>query len=212
VWLMAKAKNVRDADVVQAPATGANTSSAFNISWQTLGLCDSWVDYGPTTAYAWTVGTSARSTAHNVTAAIPSAGVYHYRVRSVSRDGDSYTSPDMVVGTPSPALVTVPDDYNTIGPRAVVFRWSDPNPPAGPFSYTIRVRDASTGTLLWTSSVVGTSTITGVFDAGYFSWDVSAIDQAGVAYGTSLPSSFSFWHPVRRSTPGTARSTSSRPT
>ena len=195
VWMMATAKNVRDADVVLAPAAGGNTSSTVNVSWTTLGPCDSWVDYGPTTSYGSTAGSSARSTAHNVTLAIPGPGIYHYRARSVSRDGDSYTSTDKVIGAPSAALVPVPDDYNTIGSRTVSLRWSEPLAANGPFTYQVLVRDAYSGAALWSGSFAGATSTVVTLDAGSYSWDVTATDRNGISYGTSYPDTFTFWYP-----------------
>ncbi len=200
VWLMASAKNIHDTDIVTPPMTGANAPTYFNVSWTTLGMTDSWVDYGPTAAYGSTAGTSTRSPSHSLTLAVPGPGVYHYRVRSTSRDGDTYTSPDIAVGVPSPTLVPVPDT-EIGGPTAIPLSWSQPTTDGAPFSYRVVVRAIPSGNIVWAGTTVDATGTAVTLDQGSYSWDVTPTDKNGVGYGTSVADSFALSYPASSSCP-----------
>ncbi|MBE0475547.1 MAG: hypothetical protein IBX62_00370 [Coriobacteriia bacterium] len=183
VYLLAGARNSQDTDLVSGPTLLRLSDTSVRIDWTTSGPSDSWVDYGATSAYGTTVGTSTRATSHSVTLSGLSERTYHYRVRSASGDGDSYVSPDFTLGLPGPVLTPVPDQ-EIIAPVTVAFAWTVPSEEYRPFRYRVQVRDWSGAEVwsTWTDDVTSASTVLGV---GSYRWRVEAVDKDEFSYGWS---------------------------
>lgn len=191
VYMLAKAVNVRDADIVSGPAIVGALATSMRVAWQTLGLTDAWVDVGLTASYGSAFGSSARTTSHNVLATLPGANLYHYRIRGTSQDGDSYVSEDRVIGVPSPVCVAVPD-YANGGPQDVTFGWSDPAPSRDPFTYRFRIWNGAG----WSyETFLGSTSTTMSLPSEVYSWQVEAIDRDGYSFGWSNVDSFGIYEP-----------------
>jgi RHS repeat-associated protein len=81
--------------VSSTPATTTATAA-----WSTGEAATSWVDYGPTTSYGTTVGTSVLASSRTITLAdLACATTYHYRMRSADILGNSTTSGDYTFTT-----------------------------------------------------------------------------------------------------------------
>ena len=192
VYVMSSARNVRDTDVLGQPTLTRLSDSSVRVSWVTRGPCDSWLDYGPTTAYGTTVGTSARTTAHSVTVSDLAPGLYHYRVRSASRDEDTYVSGDYPLGLPGPGVVDVPSAEIT-APIQVAFAWTAPLEEGRPFQYRFELYQG--GTLYSSETLSDVTSTSRVLNVGTYSWRVEAIDRNGLSYGYSNTDVFDLWEP-----------------
>lgn len=191
VYLMAKARYSLDEALVSGPTVTALSGTSARIDWVTSGLTSSWVDFGTTTSYTQTVGTSVRTQAHSVTATGMAPGVWNFRVRSVAADGSSYTSPNIVHGIPGPGLTVL--GHLPWGGTDVerTFDWSAPaGAPGGPFQFRFFLYKNG---VLNTSTSWSTETSTTVsLGVGTYEWRVEARDAAANPYGSSS-SSFFVW-------------------
>ena len=175
--------------------TGGAGGSPVTVTWATLGECDTWVDYGPTTSYGSSAGSSAFTTSHSVTLNLP-VGIYHLRARS-SRDIDNYTSADMVVtvypgGATAPVLTPVPSNGAIPGPQDIAFSWTQPNTTSAPFTYQLHVWDSnSSPTYDYVSPVLSTTSTTVNLDGDHnYNWTVQAWDKDGQPYPLSAVGTF----------------------
>ncbi|HXW98953.1 MAG TPA: fibronectin type III domain-containing protein [Methanomicrobiales archaeon] len=88
-------------------ASGIHLTDA-TITWNTNGISDSTVEYGPTAGYGATATDPTPVADHAIPLDGLSTGtVYHYRVTSVDSLGNLYTSPDQQFTTGSVAPVVV---------------------------------------------------------------------------------------------------------
>ena len=191
VYVMARARNVDDTNITAQPTLTRLSSTSVRITWATEGLTDSWVDYGPTTAYGTTVGSSARVTNHSVTLTGLTSGIWNYRIRSASQDGAAYTSSNMTFGVPGATLVPVPD-YLGFASASVTMTWSAPSAAHEPFDYRVHIwTDGYDYMSPWLGDV-STHTVTLSGDHLY-TWAVESKDASGTNWGWSLTDQFYVW-------------------
>ncbi len=186
IWLMGKARKLLGATITAGPTVGGTYSSAV-INWTSAGLADGWVDYGATTAYGATVGSSAMVTSHSANLPILPAGAYHYRIRSTSSDGDPMTTSDTMFGVPAPTPTPI-GNLSTPGvPIDVTFSWSTPNPARAPFSYRLHVWDPYGFNQYYPTSA--TSMVLSLGPDLYY-WQVECTDALGAVYVPSQTQAF----------------------
>lgn len=176
-----------------AAVTGGAAGAPVTVTWTTLGACDSWVDFGPTTAYGSTQGSSTQTTTHSVTLSGLAPALYHLRARS-ARDGDTYTSGDMTVlvspaYATAPVLTPVPSNSDIGGPQLITFSWSQPNVTYAPFTYQVRIWDPySSPAYDYTSPWLTTNTFQLTLDGDHnYQWTVQAKDVNGTVYPLQSP-------------------------
>jgi len=188
VFVMAKARNQNDATITSGPTLTRLSDSSIRVYWTTSGLTDGWVEYGPTPAYGSVVGSATRSTGHSVALSGLLPGVYHYRVTSESRDGESVATQDARFGMPSAATTPVPD-YPGATSASITFQWTTPVESRRPFDYRVLIQRWSWTT--WTYEPYHTSAwLTDVNSYAYtlpggywYQWTVDARDFEAVSFG-----------------------------
>jgi len=188
VYVLASARNQNDATITSGPTLTRLSSSSIRVYWTTSGLTDGWVEYGTTPAYGSIAGSSTRSTGHSVTLSGLLPGVYHYRVTSESRDGESVATPDARFGMPSVTTTPVPD-YPGATSATINFEWTTPVDSRRPFDYRVRIERWNWTT--WTYEPYHTSAwLTDVNSYSYtlpggywYQWTVDARDFEGVSFG-----------------------------
>jgi len=96
------------ATTVTSPQAKDIVTTDITIVWATAGLASSYVDYGLTTNYDQSAGKEEMVTSHAVTLiGLQSNTTYHYRVRSVDKDGNVFVSADFTVVTPALAAPSI---------------------------------------------------------------------------------------------------------
>lgn len=186
VYLLGDSRFVRDGQLVSGPTFTALSGTSMQVTWVTAGTSSSWVDYGATTAYGQTAGSASRVTNHSVTITGLTTGVWNFRVRSVSPEGEDYTSENFVYALPAPSLAApLPPDVTWTGtPLSSTLYWNALTGTSGPYEYRVEVNGVTTGWMPETSYVYSYNT------PGNYSWRVEARDAFGVSHGWSPTDSF----------------------
>lgn len=189
VYVMARARFCNDQALVSGPTITTLSATSVRVEWVTSGLTDSWVDYGPTSAYTKLAGSGTRTQNHVVNITGLTTGAWHFRVRSTALDGGSYTSADMTHGLPVPTVTDEPHyPWDGTDPT-VTLQWAPPaSAPGGPFEFRMHLQKNG-------SSYIGTgwsvdTTYTAVLGLGTYTWRVEARDSSGVWYGYSAWDTF----------------------
>ncbi|TDA67497.1 MAG: hypothetical protein D9V47_10570, partial [Clostridia bacterium] len=189
VYLMARAKHDGIPPVVTNQKVTINSGSQVTVTWTTNEPATSFVDYGPTAAYGYTVGDAALTTSHTVTITGLSPQDYHYRIRTADALGNEYVSGDGVFhpSNPPPAPVLVPEpDYNDgLESITVTLEWNPVTDPDGDqVQYYAEISpgwggSASPSSSGWITGTSWTTTITN-WDTVTYTWRVKARDNYGV--------------------------------
>jgi len=139
-----------DAIGITGPSAGSFTATGSDlqatISWTTQGVSSSYVDYGPTTAYGSTTGSSSMVISHAVVLHnLTNHSSYHYQVRSANATGEE-TSPDFTfnISVPPPVPTLTVSDQSCASACAVTLQWNAvTDPDGGPIRYLVEVDTSS---------------------------------------------------------------------
>ncbi|MDI6901388.1 MAG: cytochrome c3 family protein [Anaerosomatales bacterium] len=197
VYVLASARYVYDGQLVSGPTFTVLSDTSVRVDWVTAGNTTSWVDYGLTTAYGATAGSSTRTTNHSVTIGSLTTGVWHFRVRSASPSGEDYVSGDWAHGFPRPKLASpYPPDQTWMGtPLSASFYWESLSAAEGPVEYRLQLFQGYNGGTLHLTTPWQASTsysYANLNAPGYWSWRVEARDANGVTFGWSVFDNFYF--------------------
>ncbi len=143
VWMLGQAAKAVDAQIDSTPTIEAVAGGDVRVTWHTMGLSSSWVDYGATSSYGASAGSDALDTTHTVTFTPPTAsGVFHFRVRSADPSGFTRTTKDTSSGLPPAVLTPVGTVLNTGNHQTtlpVVITWSMADTARAPYTYQLKV-------------------------------------------------------------------------
>lgn len=186
IWLMGDATKVIQSAIIAGPIVASANALQATITWTTAGYASSWVDYGPTSAYGGTVGTEVRTSTHSVTIPLSGDGVYHFRVRTAARDGDSTTTADSTFTTFQPVLDPALSQAAQAQSFVETFTWTMSDLTRGPYTYDIHVWSTNPAMSTCNQTYAGLTSLASTqtvwiepFAAATLDWQVRARDAAG---------------------------------
>ncbi|MDA3937044.1 MAG: hypothetical protein PF636_09390, partial [Actinomycetota bacterium] len=188
VYLMARAVNAVDADILTGPTVAVLNDTTVQVTWTTRGAANSWVDFGATATYGSTVGTDVESVSHSVNLSIEPTATYHYRIRSEDRDGETDASTDRTFAVPAPKPVLLGNIGGWPAPVPVTFNWTMTDTTRAPYTYRVYVSGPNGYGYAspWLSGMSHTLSL----DYGLHYWRVFAQDVNGTITALSAVDSF----------------------